>query len=82
MDDSARAVGSKRKIGLAEEMLGVQITKTPPIVTPTTVSNTTKTIDQPSCVGMYSTLYLSELDNEIERLLIAFSATKVTSTKM
>lgn len=42
-DDSARAVGSKR-IGLAEEILGIQIKSPPPIVTPTAAFNINQTM--------------------------------------
>lgn len=81
MDDSARAVGSKGRIGLAEEIPGVQITKSPLIRTPAIASNTNKTTDQPSCIGICTTLYLPE-QNRTEQLYIAFSATKGTLTTM
>lgn len=43
-DDSAHTVGSKRRMRVAEEKLGVDITKPPPTVIPTAVPKTKKVI--------------------------------------
>ena len=86
IDNSTRAVGSKRRIKVAEDVFGVRHKTT----THSDVDcraqhkqgngNANVATVQPSRVGMCSALDLPEQANEPERPCIVFSATEVTST--